>query len=53
MEAKGGAYRVNRRLTYTVGDGSVEFVQDGAAVRVIPRSSVNWPCYAASTTWRC
>ncbi|MFB6716469.1 MULTISPECIES: family 2B encapsulin nanocompartment shell protein [unclassified Streptomyces] len=37
VEAKGGAYRVNRRLSYTVGDGRVEFVQDGADVRVIPR----------------
>ncbi|MET9918927.1 family 2B encapsulin nanocompartment shell protein [Streptomyces sp. NPDC059605] len=37
VEARGGAYRVNRRLSYTVGDGSVEFVQDGANVRVIPR----------------
>lgn len=37
VETKGGAYRVNRRLTYTVGDGRVEFVQDGANVRVIPR----------------
>ncbi|WP_405710584.1 MULTISPECIES: family 2B encapsulin nanocompartment shell protein [unclassified Streptomyces] len=37
VEARGGAYRVNRRLSYTVGDGSVEFVQDGAHVRVIPR----------------
>ncbi|MET9556198.1 family 2B encapsulin nanocompartment shell protein [Streptomyces sp. NPDC006645] len=37
VETKGGAYRVNRRLTYTVGDGRVEFVQDGAGVRVIPR----------------
>ncbi|MFE3826048.1 family 2B encapsulin nanocompartment shell protein [Streptomyces sp. NPDC059092] len=37
VETKGGAYRVNRRLSYTVGDGRVEFVQDGADVRVIPR----------------
>lgn len=37
VETKGGAYRVNRRLTYTVGDGTVEFVQDGSDVRVIPR----------------
>ncbi|NBE55315.1 family 2B encapsulin nanocompartment shell protein [Streptomyces boluensis] len=37
VETKGGAYRVNRRLSYTVGDGRVEFVQDGAGVRVIPR----------------
>ncbi|MER5612488.1 family 2B encapsulin nanocompartment shell protein [Streptomyces sp. NPDC002215] len=37
VEARGGAYRVNRRLAYTVGDGSVDFVQDGSDVRVIPR----------------
>ncbi|MEV4937130.1 family 2B encapsulin nanocompartment shell protein [Streptomyces zaomyceticus] len=37
VETKGGAYRVNRRLSYTVGDGRIEFVQDGAHVRVIPR----------------
>ncbi|OON73823.1 family 2B encapsulin nanocompartment shell protein [Streptomyces tsukubensis] len=37
VETKGGAYRVNRRLSYTVGDGEIEFVQDGAGVRVIPR----------------
>ncbi|MEV6329405.1 family 2B encapsulin nanocompartment shell protein [Streptomyces sp. NPDC051909] len=37
VETKGGAYRVNRRLSYTVGDGVIEFVQDGASVRVIPR----------------
>ncbi|MFE2444684.1 family 2B encapsulin nanocompartment shell protein [Streptomyces melanosporofaciens] len=37
VEVKGGTYRVNRRLSYTVGDGRVEFVQDGAEVRVIPR----------------
>lgn len=37
VETTGGTYRVNRRLTYTVGDGTVEFVQEGAVVRVIPR----------------
>ncbi|MEV4191714.1 family 2B encapsulin nanocompartment shell protein [Streptomyces toxytricini] len=37
VETKGGTYRVNRRLTYAVGDGVIEFVQDGASVRVIPR----------------
>ncbi|QQC87553.1 family 2B encapsulin nanocompartment shell protein [Streptomyces alfalfae] len=36
VETKGGTYRVNRRLSYAVGDGRIEFVQDGAAVRVIP-----------------
>ncbi|MCI3935425.1 family 2B encapsulin nanocompartment shell protein [Streptomyces sp. AN091965] len=37
VETKGGTYRVNRRLTYTVGDGRIDFIQDGARVRVIPR----------------
>lgn len=37
VETKGGAYRVNRRLSYTVGDGRIEFVQDGGDVRVVPR----------------
>ncbi|MGW6246018.1 family 2B encapsulin nanocompartment shell protein [Streptomyces roseolus] len=36
VEAKGGAYRVNRRLTYSVGDGRVTFVQTGDRVAVIP-----------------
>ncbi|MFF2998019.1 family 2B encapsulin nanocompartment shell protein [Streptomyces sp. NPDC057950] len=37
VETKGGTYRVNRRLSHHVGDGRVEFVQDGAHVHVIPR----------------
>jgi len=37
VQADGGVYRVNRRLSYTVGDGRVEFITTGAAVRVIPR----------------
>ncbi|ULR55086.1 family 2B encapsulin nanocompartment shell protein [Streptomyces deccanensis] len=37
VEAGGGAYRVNRRLRHTLGDGRVEFVQEGATVQVIPR----------------
>ncbi|WP_197945831.1 family 2B encapsulin nanocompartment shell protein [Phytohabitans suffuscus] len=36
-EAPGGAYRVNRRLTLTVGDGRVSFTSTGARVRVVPR----------------
>ncbi|MEU8546481.1 family 2B encapsulin nanocompartment shell protein [Streptomyces roseoverticillatus] len=36
VEVKGGTYRVNRRLVYEVGDGRVTFVQEGAAVRVVP-----------------
>ncbi|MFH7598260.1 family 2B encapsulin nanocompartment shell protein [Streptomyces racemochromogenes] len=37
VETKGGTYRVNRRLSYTVGDGTIDFIQDGASVRVIPQ----------------
>ncbi|MGV9455044.1 family 2B encapsulin nanocompartment shell protein [Streptomyces sp. NPDC003635] len=37
VEATGGTYRVNRRLRHTLGDGRIEFVQEGATARVIPR----------------
>jgi CRP-like cAMP-binding protein len=36
VQVSGGTYRVNRRLTYTVGDGRITFIQSGAEVRVIP-----------------
>lgn len=36
VQTSGGTYRVNRRLTYTVGDGRIEFIQTGGDVRVIP-----------------
>lgn len=36
VEATGGAFRVNRRLTYTVGDGRVSFTVTGSEVRVVP-----------------
>jgi hypothetical protein len=36
VEAKGGTYRVNRRLSYQVGDGRLTFVFEGSNVRVIP-----------------
>jgi CRP-like cAMP-binding protein len=35
VEVSGGTYRVNRRRTYTVGDGRVTFENTGAQVRVI------------------
>ncbi|MYU56009.1 MULTISPECIES: family 2B encapsulin nanocompartment shell protein [Streptomyces] len=35
-QVSGGTYRVNRRLTHTLGDGRVEFVTQGPDVRVIP-----------------
>src|SRR5947199_758516 len=36
VEVSGGTYRVNRRLSYAVGDGRVTFSTTGAEVRVIP-----------------
>ena len=38
VQVKGGAYRVNRRLTYDVGNGRVSFTNTGAQVRVIPQA---------------
>ncbi|RFU84800.1 cyclic nucleotide-binding domain-containing protein [Streptomyces triticagri] len=36
VQVQGGTYRVNRRLSYSVGDGRVTFVKTGDQVRVIP-----------------
>ncbi|MFI6477884.1 family 2B encapsulin nanocompartment shell protein [Nonomuraea sp. NPDC050663] len=45
QEVTGGAFRVNRRLTYTVGDGRVSFVNTGASVRVIPEELREIPAF--------
>ncbi|MFW9261371.1 family 2B encapsulin nanocompartment shell protein [Nostoc sp. CALU 546] len=37
VQTKGGTYRLNRRLTYTVGDGRLSFSNTGAEVQVIPQ----------------
>ncbi|NUS45381.1 MAG: cyclic nucleotide-binding domain-containing protein [Mycobacteriaceae bacterium] len=37
VQVGGGVYRVNRRTTYTLGDGRVEFAVDGSQARVIPQ----------------
>ncbi|HEX5751883.1 MAG TPA: family 2B encapsulin nanocompartment shell protein [Archangium sp.] len=37
VEVPGGVYRVNRRLTYSVGDGRLSFANIGARVEVIPQ----------------
>jgi CRP-like cAMP-binding protein len=37
IEATGGSYRVNKRLSYTVGDGRVTFNNVGAEIHVIPQ----------------
>ncbi|MFE9748725.1 family 2B encapsulin nanocompartment shell protein [Saccharothrix saharensis] len=37
VSTQAGTYRVNRRLTYALGDGRVSFFSTGADVRVIPQ----------------
>ncbi|GDY59288.1 hypothetical protein SVIO_099110 [Streptomyces violaceusniger] len=53
VQVSAGTYRVNRRLTYTVGDGRVEFITTGSQVRVIPRSWESCRRCAASGTPPC
>ncbi|MFC9299508.1 family 2B encapsulin nanocompartment shell protein [Streptomyces sp. NPDC057011] len=36
VSVQGGTYRVNRRLSYSVGNGIVEFIKTGTQVQVIP-----------------
>jgi len=43
VQVSGGVYRVNRRLSYTVGDGRVSFISTGDDVRVIPRELCELP----------
>ncbi|MFI0470383.1 family 2B encapsulin nanocompartment shell protein [Saccharopolyspora sp. 5N102] len=37
VDISAGSYRVNRRLTYAVGDGRITFTNTGSNVRVIPQ----------------
>jgi CRP-like cAMP-binding protein len=43
VEASAGVFRVNRRLSYAVGDGRVTFTNVGASVRVIPQELCELP----------
>jgi hypothetical protein len=36
VDVAGGTYRVNRRLTYAVGDGRLSFISEGTEIRVVP-----------------
>ncbi|MET1075278.1 MAG: family 2B encapsulin nanocompartment shell protein [Umezawaea sp.] len=42
-QVDGGTYRVNRRLSHTVGDGRVAFEKTGSLVRVIPAELAELP----------
>ncbi|MBB5822275.1 hypothetical protein F4562_005337 [Streptosporangium becharense] len=43
VQVSGGTYRVNRRLTYTVGDGRVSFTTTGSQAAVIPAELCELP----------
>ena len=43
LQVSGGVYRVNRRLSYAVGDGRVTFTSTGAKVQVIPQELCELP----------
>ncbi|MFI8849635.1 family 2B encapsulin nanocompartment shell protein [Streptomyces sp. 891-h] len=43
VQVTGGTFRVNRRLSHTLGDGRVEFVSTGSEVRVIPLELTELP----------
>lgn len=43
VEVKGGVYRVNRRLSYVVGDARLSFNNVGAKVEVIPHELCKLP----------
>ncbi|MBB6001305.1 hypothetical protein HNR25_005134 [Streptomonospora salina] len=43
VQTEGGTYRVNRRLTCTLGDGRVSFVTTGPRFRVVPPELAELP----------
>ncbi len=43
VQVSGGVYRVNRRLSYTIGDGRVAFIGTDSEVRVIPQKLCEIP----------
>jgi cyclic nucleotide-binding protein len=43
VNVQGGVYRVNRRLSYAVGDGRVTFTNVGVKVQVIPQELCELP----------
>src|SRR5207253_10612570 len=47
VNVQGGTYRVNRRLSYSVGDGRVTFVKTGDRVQVIPAELGELPALRA------
>ncbi|AKG42093.1 family 2B encapsulin nanocompartment shell protein [Streptomyces xiamenensis] len=49
VQVSGGTFRVNRRLSHTLGNGRIEFVSTGAEVRVIPAELAELPALSGFT----
>src|SRR5690349_22411202 len=43
VQVSGGTYRVNRRLSYVMGDGLLTFTSNGNDVRVVPAELAELP----------
>jgi hypothetical protein len=43
VQVSGGVYRVNRRLSYAVGDGRPSFVTTGARIQIVPPTLAELP----------
>lgn len=43
VQVSGGVFRVNRRLTYTVGDDRLSFISTGAKIQVVPQELAELP----------
>ncbi len=43
VDVKGGTYRVNRRVSYAIGDGRVQMVQTADRVSIVPAELAEFP----------
>ncbi|MBO3459001.1 cyclic nucleotide-binding domain-containing protein [Aetokthonos hydrillicola Thurmond2011] len=43
VQVVGGSFRVNRRLTYAIGDGRISFTNTGSQIQVIPQELTELP----------
>ncbi|HSN97718.1 MAG TPA: family 2B encapsulin nanocompartment shell protein [Candidatus Nanopelagicales bacterium] len=46
VPVSGGVYRVNRRSSYELGDGTLSFTEVGASARVIPQELAELPLFS-------
>jgi hypothetical protein len=53
VNVQGGVYRVNRRMSFAVGDGRLDVHQRGAKAQVVPQELCELPCSAATRSSTC